>query len=97
MTSTEELIELSKRVAEKLEIDAFEYISDNAGYMRWLYEDSAKCGELEWEHQLNLYHYTDGVMAQNKEGGQYFEHDSAHENWRGQASRVAILRALEGM
>lgn len=100
----QDYIDLSKRVAEKLGISTCEMYdcgfrsrADDGMRELWLHQDSARCFELMCEHQLCIYCYIDGVMAQDKNGGQYFQHDLRHNNDRNLAARVAILKALEAM
>lgn len=106
---TEELIELSKRVAEKLGIKACIDGEDEGqfgGYQikRWLHEDSARCFELMCEHSLavNVAYGVGGdicveVTHCEHEAPGRAEYFSSFDANKSLATRVAILRAIEGM
>lgn len=103
-----ELIELSKRVAAKLGTHPKEWGDyDNPqkeSHGTWLHEDSARCFELMCEHKLNL-DWDFGVEGKscvdvaytNKEAHGYCEYAEDHNNDLAQATRVAILKALEAL
>lgn len=95
--TNEELIALSKRVAEKLGIEPFvhkrgtRFVADEK---TWLHEDSERCFDLMCEHNLSLsfgYYTVEVSVAWATVGYAYelFDHD------RKFATRVAILKALD--
>lgn len=98
MTSTEELIELSKRVAKKLGIEpqrvVYKDADDDWSDMLWLHEDSAQCFDLSCDRQFNIEHYPEYVHATAYPMTTRLDDFS---NDRKLATRVAILRAIEGM
>jgi len=97
-------IELSKRIAEKLGIDAWVDITPDreAHTLLWLADDNARCFELMVKYGLEVYIYETfvTVYGRNKsdEGADpyaeeyYKDHTSPEE-----ATRIAILKCLENM
>lgn len=103
--TTDELIALSKRVAEKLGIepnsgDIELDLGGNPYYVlgKWLYEDSGRCFELLGEHDIGFEHFVDvGYCFVYRNIPHTKECYSDHNNDRNLAARVAILKALEAM
>lgn len=103
--TTDELIALSKRVAEKLGIepnsgDIELDLGGNPYYVlgKWLYEDSGRCFDLLGEYDLGFEHWSEEGYCHAYNSMTYVQEEYAdHNNDRNLAARVAILRALEAM
>lgn len=95
-----ELIELSKRVAEKIGIEAdkyYKYCHDpKIDEVIWLHEDSKRCFELMCEYRISLLQPHDSVCT-TKKGPPVFTFIDQHNKDRALATRVAILKALEAL
>lgn len=99
----QDYIDLSKRVAEKLGIEAYidRYPNEDMSTdMFWLHQDPARCFDLLGEHDMQLTHFSSiGYVEVPAFTGvkNYREFYVDHNNDRNLAARVAILRALEAM
>lgn len=96
--TTDDLIALSKRVAEKLGINPYTGSPREGQYRLWLYEDSARVFDLLGEHAIQLTHHTaHGLVYATIDSIDQDEEYADHNDDRNLAARVAILKALEAL
>lgn len=94
----QDYIDLSKRVAEKLEIEP-SYTDDGGWDEVWLYQDRARCFELACEYILIIGICKEFVSINAERSPLFIRTEllKNHNNDRSLAARVAVLRALEAM